>query len=212
MGALLIFVLLPLPLYSELFREPGPGGTTDALDVRDLDCQRLSLDAARRRHPGEIGRRRARGDIVERDAMLCTPRIFSWGEREARDEAILSHLTETTDAIVSTALEEPGPFTWIVQSHYPNAVVAAKLEFAAKAALVESGKRVSDRRLRLSARDVERFGRMPVTASASVACQRFATNGSLAPEERLLAIYLVHPEETDLHAGLCRDGHWTWLR
>ncbi|MEM6733962.1 MAG: hypothetical protein AAF658_20535, partial [Myxococcota bacterium] len=84
MGILVFYVLLPLPIYAELAQDPGPGGTTDATEVRNLECERLTYEEARKRFPGEIRERDARGDTQERNALICVQRVFGWGERDAR--------------------------------------------------------------------------------------------------------------------------------
>ncbi|MEL6543669.1 MAG: hypothetical protein AAFQ82_03525 [Myxococcota bacterium] len=211
MGTLIVFVVLPFPIYADLARDPGPGATTNASDVRDLECERLSYEEARKRYPGEIRARAPRGDAQERDALVCVQRIFSWGERDPRDEAILSSLDEETRQLVGEALARSPSKTWIVHTHYPNPRLAEKITFASKSALLDAGETVSDRKARLSGQDIDELSRLAPRESAAIACSRYAKNGSLRNDEQLLAMYLVHPQETSLHAGICRGGDWQWI-
>jgi hypothetical protein len=71
---------------------------------------------------------------------------------------------------------------------------------------------VSDRVPLLSAEDVNVLTRMHPDAAYPAACQRYAATGALGPGEALLAIVRRDPRETVLHAGLCVDGGWAWLK
>lgn len=165
--------------------------------------------------PGEIAPERPRGEYVNRDALVCTERLMRPGLRADRDEAVLSSL----DALVTDLTGAAGDLhpelaaqTWLVEAYYPSTQVSAKLSFAAKNALVARGLRVSDRTPILSAGDVDVLTRLGPEAAYPGACRRYTDNGSLHPGDTLLAVVSRDPLETTLHAGLCTDGVWTWLK
>jgi hypothetical protein len=109
--------------------------------------------------------------------------------------------------------EKPSPgATWLVDVHYPEPTVAGKIAFATKVALVQRGIAVSDRMPSLAAGDVRVLSGMGPTEAYPVACQRYRAEGALADGQVLLAVTLLHPQETQLHAGVCAGGVWRWVR
>ena len=61
--------------------------------------------------------------------------------------------------------------------------------------------------------DVQRvITRMAPDQAYPTACRRWFDTGSLDDGDALLAVVTRDPRETDLHAGLCASGTWTWLR
>ena len=152
---------------------------------------------------------------MDRSVLMCTERVLRPGLREARDEAILSTLDQRSRQIAFEALAtwpELQQRTWLVETHYPNAQVQTKLSFATKNALVSEGASVSDRTPVLSATDIDVLLRMDPDASFVAACQRYQDNGSLATGQVLLTVLVRDLRETVLHAGVCVDGGWSWLR
>ena len=101
---------------------------------------------------------------------------------------------------------------WLVQVYYPNTQVAAKLDFAAKNALMSGGVDVSDRAPLLSATDVRVITSLEPSQAYAVACRRYVQTGGLGANDALFALVSRDPQETTLHAGLCADGQWSWLR
>lgn len=211
MTVVVILVLLPFLFYPD----PAPGLARSKSESRTLECERMSAETGRERHPGRIEVSAPRGDFVERSALVCAERLMRPGLRQDRDEAILS----TLDALVTDLTAAAGDLhpeladrTWLVEAHYPSAPVSAKLSFAAKNALVGQGMRVSDRTPSLSAGDVDVLTRLPPEQAYAAACQRYGVNGSLREGDVLLAVVSRDPRETILHAGLCADGRWSWLK
>ena len=101
---------------------------------------------------------------------------------------------------------------WLVEANVPTAPLGTKIAFATKAALMRQGLAVSDRTVTLGAGDVDVLTRLPPLAAYPAACRRYADGGSLRPGDALLFVMVLDPRETMLHAGLCIDGGWTWLR
>ncbi len=212
----MIFVVIAIAvLPAILHRDPAPGLTTTRARSRSLECEWHSTAVGSQRYPGEIAPERPRGEYVNRDALVCTERLMRPGLRADRDEAVLSSL----DALVTDLTGAAGDLhpelaaqTWLVEAYYPSTQVSAKLSFAAKNALVARGLRVSDRTPILSAGDVDVLTRLGPEAAYPGACRRYTDNGSLHPGDTLLAVVSRDPLETTLHAGLCTDGVWTWLK
>lgn len=212
----MILVLLALVLVPALVHpDPAPGLAMSRGRSRTLECERMNAELAGQRYPGEIRASRPRGDYVERSVLVCAERLMRAGLRADRDEAILSSLQGLGTDLTGAALElhpELATHTWLVEVHYPSVPVSAKLAFATKNALVGKGLRVSDRTPTLSAGDVDVLTRMPPEEAYAAACRRYTDNGSLAAGDALLAVVSRDPRETILHAGLCTDGQWTWLK
>ena len=135
------------------------------------------------------------------------------GERPARDDVILSDLSGTAAEVAETvtALNAPQP-TWLVEAFYPEATIAYKISFAVKNALIAKGFQVSDRTPSLAAGDVSVLAYMQPASAYPHACRRYAELESLSAQEALLAVVLTDARETILHAGICRNGAWKWLR
>lgn len=212
---MILVVLAIAILPAVLHRDPAPGLTTPKARSRSLECERVSPEVGSQTRPGEILPERPRGEYVRRDALICTERLLRPGLREARDEAILSELDGIVTELGSAAADlhpELADHTWLVEVHHPSAQVAAKLSFATKNVLVGRGLPVSDRTPLLSAGDVDTLTRLPPDQAYAGACRRYTDNGSLHAGDTLLAVVNRDPRETILHAGLCTDGTWTWLR
>jgi hypothetical protein len=211
-----ILVVLGLVLLPALYHpDPAPGLTRSRAKARMLECERLDAATANARYPGMIEEPRPRGEFVERSALVCAERLMRPGLRADRDEAILSTLEGLTSDLSAAATglhPELASRTWLVESYYPSPTVSAKLSFATKNALVEQGLRVSDRTPILSAGDVDVLTRMPPEEAYAAACRRYSDNGSLGAGDALLAVVSRDPRETILHAGLCTEGRWAWVR
>ena len=137
------------------------------------------------------------------------------GARRAQDDAILYGLRTTAAEMAGLVaeLDEPRPErTWLVETFYPDPGVAHKIAFAVKSALLDRDLSVSDRAPTLAAGDIEVLGQLRQSAAYPLACTRYASAGSLRADDALLAIVLRDPRETILHAGVCTDGRWRWLR
>jgi hypothetical protein len=213
MEIILLFALFLVPVITPANPVPGLRGTKS--ESRDLECERLSLETGQRLHPGEIAEPKPRGDYIDRDVVVCRERLMDPGDRPVRDEAILSTLDATATAFASEALALRPDLegrTWLVETYYPSPQVSAKIAFATKNALVGQGLRVSDRTPTLQAGDIDVITRMSPTDAYPTACRRYAAGGTLEPGDALLAVVSRDPRETILHAGLCAEGQWQWLR
>ncbi len=212
---MIIVILGLLFLPTLIHKDPAPGMTMSRTRSRTLECERITAEVASQRYPGKVQPSRPRGEYLERSALVCAERLVRPGLREDRDEAILSSLQALVADLTSSAVDlhpELASRTWLVEAFYPSAPVSAKLSFATKNALVERGLLVSDRTPTLSAGDVDVLTRMPPEQAYPAACRRYNDNGSMGAEHALLAIVSRDPRETILHAGLCADGQWSWLK
>ncbi|MCB9743052.1 MAG: hypothetical protein H6740_10660, partial [Alphaproteobacteria bacterium] len=165
--------------------------------------------------PGLIAPVNPRGDYYERDVVLCQERMLSLGIRRDADEAVLSDLNARVTELVgaaATARPDLQGQTWLVEAFHPSAAVSAKIAFATKNALMAEGLRVSDRTPTLGVGDLQVITRMEPTQAYAAACRRYSDNGTLDAEDVLLAVALLDKLETSLHAGLCTQGRWSWLR
>ncbi len=195
--------------------DPAPSVLNSKDESASLECERKDVFEASRDHPGEVRAPGPRGDLYLRTALVCTERYMRLGLRSARDEAILTTLDARAGELASAADDlrpDLRDSTWLVETHYPSAQVSAKIAFAAKNALSGRGLRVSDRRPLLAAGDVEVLTRLHPDQAYAAACQRYHDNGSLRPGDALLGVIQRDKRATILHAGVCVDGVWQWLR
>lgn len=193
----------------------APSGVKTQDAARNYDCSYLSVQATEQLLPGRIPLTPGRGEGVERNSLLCTELLIEHWRRRPQDEAVLRNLTlhsrEVAEAATSTR-PDLAERTWLVEAFHPSTVVTSKLVFAAKAALMEQGVAVSDRAPLLAVGDIDEIVRLPPTEAYREACRRYARTGSLRDTDALLAVVQVDPRETALHAGVCEDGNWSWLR
>jgi hypothetical protein len=204
--------LLTLPSMITLWNDPAPGLITSYESSRRYNCERATLESARRAYPGLLEDQYPRGDFIERSAVLCTEPIVGVDVRHKRDAAILGGLTPTVRSVASRIAAEQPEKTWLVEVHYPNAAVVAKVAFAAKAALVESGVPVTDRLPTLATGDVDVLSRTPALKAHALACRRYFATGRLEGDDAVLSLLVLDSRETALHAGICINGAWTWLQ
>lgn len=206
-------LLTLLPFF--VLMDPAPGLTRSKTESRNLDCERITAEAASRRYPGQIEAPKPRGEYMERAAVVCRERLLRPGVRPARDEAILSSLQATTVALAENAASVRPDLqgsTWLVEAYYPSGPVAGKISFAAKNVLMGRGLAVSDRTPVLNAADIDVITRMSPDEAYPAACRRYYQSGTLGEGDALLAVISRDRRETALHAGLCTLGEWTWLR
>ncbi len=213
MGWYFVIALLLVPF---VFRaDPVPGFVYDRDTIRNLDCERIGGQQGAARYPGVIPAARPRGDFLEREVVICKEKLMRPGLRDAPNEAVLSTLqaqvTELAAAAHSTR-PDLSERRWLVEAHHMEVQVASKIDFAAQNALAQQGLRVSDRNPTLGLDDIDVIIRLEPLQAHELACRRYAETGSLGPEEALLAVMILDPRETILHAGLCADGGWQWLR
>jgi hypothetical protein len=194
-------------------KDPSAGFVQTKAEARNYDCQRLSQSEAHERFPGAVPEVPPRGTFGLTDALVCTRRVVDWGEREGRDDVILSSLGADVGEIIRLAsAAAPQNTTWYVDSFYPQPQVAQKIAIAARVGLVERGQRVSDRVPVLAAGDIAVLARMPPHRAYGVACGRYFKEQVLRHGEAFLGVMIIDARESQLHAGLCLDGEWRWLQ
>lgn len=184
-------------------------------EARSLDCTRLSQAEAALRAPGVVPPAPPRGaNLADTDALICERMLLEPGTRPARDEALLMELSREVDDLVksASALQPGAEVVWHVDAAYPDVRVASKISVAARTTLAEHGRRVSDRVPTLAAGDLVVVNRMPTLEAWPVACTRLTVEGSLPAPEVFLALMIIDPREATLHAGVCANGSWRWLR
>lgn len=210
------YILLSLVLMPFVYGpDPARGFLRTREQSNNLDCELMSAETGAQRYPGQVPTARPRGEFIERRAVSCKERLMAPGSRTPQDDAILLSLEAlTTELASSVASLRPdlADRTWLVETHYPSGQVAGKIGFATKNALVAQGLQVSDRTPILGVGDVEVITRMTPDLAYPTACQRYAATGSIGADDVLLAVVSLDPRETILHAGICLEGHWAWLR
>ena len=194
--------------------DPAPGIATGQNEARNFECERVGQVEAHDRYPGDIPPVPARNDTESKvDALLCQARFVSLDARLPRDEAILSRLRMSVGALTQLASAlHPGDVVWHVDAFYPEPTVAMKISVAAKTALFEHGRAVSDRVPTLAAGDISVLIRMPPKQAYAVACKRYFAENVLGARDVFLGLMIVDARETQLHAGVCQAGQWRWVQ
>lgn len=212
-GFFLFVALLSAPEFLNHLDEPLLKG--DQSFLRNLECQDFSHAEGYRRYPGRIPDTPARDvpDVNEVVVRVCTPRLLPYGERNDRDEAVLSLLSSSvSDWVQTVSALRPGKINWHVDAYYPRMEVAYKIAMATRTSLAEKGLRVSDQVPLLAAGDVASLGRMAPEKSFPTACRLFLERGAMKADDALLQVMLLDAKESQLHAGLCAGGEWQWLK
>lgn len=198
--------------------DPAPSMAISKTRSRTYECTPIDVARGSALYPGQIDRQYSRGDVLQPDNFVCRQRLLSdleSGFRTPRDTAILADLTPiVTDLAGLAASVDPElqDRTWLVEAFYPDPSVQAKIAFATKNALMDNGVSVTDRMPVLGAGDVAVLTRMDPALAYRAACTRYEQIGTLDDDDVLLAIVHRDPRETTLHAGLCVDGRWRWLK
>ena len=117
-----------------------------------------------------------------------------------------------SDLATKVQAEYPQVNQWMVEVHYEDPVVGHKIDFATKVALSELGLGVSDKVPNLRPTDLGVIGRLSPSKAHALACRRLSDDGQIADSEALLNILVVDPRQTDLIAGVCTDGNWSWVQ
>ncbi|MDP2345288.1 MAG: hypothetical protein Q8O67_30370 [Deltaproteobacteria bacterium] len=183
-------------------------------ESRQLECERMSQAEAHERYPADVPRTHPRATaLVKIDAVVCRRRLIRYGERDARDELILSSLGQDVGELARQAAALGGPTTrWHVDAFYPQPQIVQKIATAARSTLAASGHLVSSQAPMLAAADSVILNNMSMADALPVACQRFFAEGTLGADDAWLALTLIRPQESQLHAGACINGAWRWLR
>ena len=195
-------------------KDPAAGFIQTKQEARNYDCRRYSQAEAHDRFPGVVPEPPPRlSNHGVRDALVCNRRLIDWGDRDGRDEAILSTLRTDVDELVRLAASAaPEQTTWYVDSFYPQPQVAQKIAIAARVSLVERGHAVSDQVPLLAAGDIAVLARTGPANAYRIACKRYFTESVLQHGEAFLGLMIVDGRESMLHAGVCLDGEWRWLQ
>jgi hypothetical protein len=215
MEALLLFWLGILFTVSGHAQDPAQQVWLEGRQAaRELDCERLSQAQAHAQRPVDVPATNERSmALVRIDAMVCKRRIVGYGERDARDESILSSLSSDVATLTQQATATvPTNAHWYVDAFYPSPKMVQKINGAARTVMAERGQRVSSASPFLAAGDIAVVQGMSMAQALPLACQRMTTEGSLQTDDAFLALALLHPNESELHAGVCHQGQWRWLR
>lgn len=196
-------------------KDPAPGPGRPKSWSGNLDCERLTAEQGSRALPGVIEPPPNVSGYIDRTTVVCRENLLRPGLRSPADEALLRELAPLTAALAENAASvrpDLATATWHVEAYVPNPQVGAKVSFATKNALMQSGLSVSDRTPFLGFGDLDVITRMAPEEAYPTACARYFDTGSLGPGDALLAVLTLDPRETVLHAGVCADGRWQWLR
>ncbi len=204
-------LLLLLAVLTGCAADPAPGFFHGRAQARALECAWLPQSEAHVREPGRVPDVPPRSIHSPPDVLVCKRRYLDANERPSRDEAILSNLRGEVGDIVQAAAGEPST-VWHVDAYYPDALVARKIAVAARTELAERGWKVSDRVPALAAGDLSVLGSLAPGKQYPLACERVFAEGALVSPEAFLGVMIVDAREAQLHAGVCRDGQWRWLR
>lgn len=185
----------------------------------NYECERLSQADAHEQYPGRVPPPSPRGDaIIGVDVLVCRHKVVAEGTRPARDELIMQSLSSDVAELAGLAVQQGTEETvWVVDAFYPNLEVVRKVATAGRMTLAERGRQVTDQAPLLSAGDAEVFRTLTVKDGIELACRRLHEDGSLdggplGEDVAWLALALLHPKESQLHAAVCREGRLTWLR
>lgn len=193
--------------------DPAPGFWWTKRETRNLECVHQSQQLASEQHPGFIDPPAARNVPGITDALVCSTRFVTVDERPARDELILSTLSQSVGQIVGVAAAlVPAQATWHVDAFYPDAAVASKIAVAARTDLAERGRKVSDRVPVLAAGDIAVLAHLGPREAYPLACNRYFAEHVLTEPQVFLGLMILDEREGQLHAGLCTHGDWKWLQ
>jgi hypothetical protein len=214
MEGILLYWLAAMFALSDHAADPAQQAWRGRQEGRQLDCTRMSQAAAHERHPAAVPPPTMRGTALqELDALVCERRMVRYGTRNDRDELVLSTLHAEVTALAQQAMAGTAPATrWLVDAYYPQPEVARKIANATRTTLAAAGQQVSSQPPLLAAADVAILHGLPIADALPWACRRLAAEGTLEATDAFLAVALVRAQETQLHAGICQQGGWRWLR
>lgn len=215
MTTIIFLIVFYTPNMISAAQDPLDGWAAPDVELRALDCEPVSMPAARQQFPGQLPDPKAREDYLARRAVVCRERLMPPGLRRPGEEALLFELRKTAVEMAGVVRELPEPDqdrVWMVEVFHPSAVVSHKIGFAVKNALLDLKVKVTDRAPTLAAGDIEVIGQVEAARAYPLACARYAANGALGEGRALLAVAQRNPDSTLLHAGVCIDGAWRWLR
>jgi len=194
--------------------DPAPNIVRSRDRARNLVCVRVEPLQGAVEYPGRIQPPRPRGDDADRSTLVCRERLLRRGLRAPRDEAVLNTLEDRAqDVALRVSSLDPAlrDRTWLVETFYDHPEVLDKISFATQNALMAQGLSVSDRHPKVAPGDVEVLTRLDPMEAYPAACARYQATGSVSGTDALLALVALDRRATELQAGLCVDGRWTWL-
>jgi hypothetical protein len=220
METALLFWLSVLFLSSDHAADPIQQAWLGRSHTRDLSCERVSQAEAHRRFPATVPATAMRSTtFMDVDALVCARRLVPVGERDARDDVIVSQLGTEVAAIVGAVAGVVDPADMgegggrvFVDAWYPSPPVAQKIAIATRQALAQGGHRVSNLAPLLAAGDVEVLQSLSIAEALPVTCARLFAEQTLTGRDVFVGVALLRDNETQLHAGLCQKGRWQWLR
>ena len=216
METLLFFWLSVLFLGSDHVRDPIQAGWQGRAALRDLECERLDQAEAHRRHPAEVPATPMKtSTMMTTDALVCRRMVVPWDDRPGRDGVILALLSEESAAMAGAVVGAVGDVRGgrvAVDVFHPDPRLSQKIAIASRQALAERGLPMSGLAPLLAAGDVDVLTGIPLERALPVGCARLFAEGTLQASDAFIGVALLREDETTLHAGLCREGRWRWLR
>lgn len=191
--------------------DPAPALWRSRERARDMECVALSAEVAQQQRPGAFAPASPRGALAERQLVQCREPYLPARLRAPADSTVLFDLSARAEEIAGAAVAlrpDLAGRTWRVEAHHANAAVAEKLRFAGATALMARGLSLSDRAVYLGAGDIDVLTRLDPDEAWPIACHRYA----LGESEALLVLLSRDRRESAVHAGLCADARWEWLR
>ena len=205
---------LLVPYLIGILADPGPGLFRSLRDTRSLECHYMSQDEAAEKKPETVANTGGKSLYFEDQYIYCAQNVFLPGERIPRDEMILSQLSQTTRNAAALAIDKfPETKMWLVQTQYAdNLNLAQKFDFAAKIELKNRGAGVSDRIPLLSASDILTTLSQNFFESSGMICEKWKVSPEyFQTKPAILTLFTLSDKETQMHAGVCAEGSWTWL-
>lgn len=214
MEVFIFYLLTGLILFGDQANDPIQSAWLGRTNARQFECERMSQAQAHNRYPGSVAAPNARaGALMQIDALACHHRVAADGQRDPREETILARLDDEVSEMTGLALPVAGDDArWFVDAFYPDETMVQKIAGASRVALVQQGQRVMDTAPLLSAGDLIVLHSLPMKDAIPAACKRLFDSKKLVPGDAFLTVALLHREESQLHAGVCVDSGFRWLR
>lgn len=211
MEGFLVYALTSLLFISDQVTDPVQAAWFGATEARQLDCERMTQAQAHEQYPGDVPETAARTQtFMTIDALVCHRRVLRYGARAARDELLLTRLHSDVNAMVSQAIVHGKGKRWLVDAFYPDGVMVKKIADAARTTLAETGETVMGQAPLLAGGDLQVLHGMPLWEALPLACKRLTAEHALGPDDVMMFIAVVDPNETQLHVGVCSGGLFGW--
>src|SRR5688500_15444265 len=110
MEAFLLYLVAVFLSWSGEGADPAQHAWQGRQEARQVECERMSQARAHEEHPAEVPAPHMRSSaLVDVDALVCGRRLLRWGERDDRDELVLSTLGSEVGSLVQQATAVAGP-------------------------------------------------------------------------------------------------------